>query len=90
MTVTLALPKTLEQELLDEATQAGVSLSDYILRLLSIRPTLSVSPKTGAELVAYWQTTGLAGTRSEISDSQQHARNIRAKAENRYRDNSDV
>jgi predicted DNA-binding antitoxin AbrB/MazE fold protein len=38
---------------------------------------------TGAELVAYWQQAGLVGTRTEIRDSQQHAREIRADAERR-------
>lgn len=90
MTINLKLPKTLEQELSTEAAQFGVSLSEYILRLLSFRPTTNISPKTGPELVAYWQTTGLVGTRPEISNSQQQARAIRAAAENRFQDNERI
>jgi hypothetical protein len=39
------------------------------------------TPKTGAELVAYWQSEGLIGTRPDIADSQAYARGIRRQAE---------
>ena len=90
MAIMLDIPETLEQELSDEAAQFGLSLPEYVARLLALRPSLSSQPKhsppkTGAELVAYWQAADLIGTRSDISDSQQHARQIREKAEKRYR-----
>jgi hypothetical protein len=44
---------------------------------------LQTTPKNGAELVNYWQQAGVIGMRSDISDSQQHARKLRAKAERR-------
>jgi hypothetical protein len=42
-------------------------------------------PKTGSELVAYWQSEGLIGTRTDITDSQRHARQLRRQAEKRAR-----
>ncbi|HEX6900290.1 MAG TPA: hypothetical protein VF789_11275 [Thermoanaerobaculia bacterium] len=42
-------------------------------------------PRTGADLVAYWQAEGLVGTRPDIADSQAHAREIRRQAERRER-----
>ncbi|MCB8946084.1 MAG: hypothetical protein H6658_20255 [Ardenticatenaceae bacterium] len=77
MTLILELPRELEHELENEAEQVGLSLSEYALRLLRARAMLSVSPKTGADLVAYWQNAGLIGTRPDISDSQEHARQLR-------------
>jgi hypothetical protein len=40
-------------------------------------------PTTGAELVAYWERHGLIGTRPDITDSLEHARELRRKAERR-------
>lgn len=83
MTLTLELPKELESDLVSEAEQLGLSLPDYTLRLLFARPALKAAPKTGAELVTYWLNTGVIGMRSDIDDSQQHARALRARAEQR-------
>ena len=41
--------------------------------------------RTGAELVAYWKQSGVVGTRTDIRDSQQHARELRAKSDRRER-----
>ena len=38
-------------------------------------------PTTGAELMAYWRREGLIGTRPDITDSVEHGRAIRRKAE---------
>ena len=86
MTITLHLPQELEHELSGEAAQLGLSLSEYALRILSRKPPIRTTPKTGAELVAYWQAAGVVGTRTGIKDSQQHARAIRAEAEKRTRE----
>ena len=83
MTLTLELPTELETDLLDEAAQLGLSLPEYTLRLLLARPALKAAPQTGAELVTYWQKAGVIGTRPDINDSQQHAREIRMRAEKR-------
>lgn len=84
MSVSLELPHDLEARLLREATDWGVPLSDYIIRLLSQGAT-SRQSMSGRDLVAYWDREGLIGTRTEIQDSQSHARELRAKAEHRDR-----
>jgi hypothetical protein len=85
MSLTLELPQELESELATEATQLGMSLTEYVLRLLSTRSLVDQTPITGAELVAYWQREGVIGTRPDIADSQAHARQLRHKAERRIR-----
>ena len=67
MTLTLNLPPELENELQAEASQLDLSLSEHILHLLSGRQTSSSLPKTGAELVDYWQREGIMGSRPDIS-----------------------
>jgi hypothetical protein len=42
-------------------------------------------PTTPAEVVAYWERHGLLGTRPDIKDSLEHARELRRKAERRDR-----
>jgi tryptophan synthase alpha subunit len=86
MSIVLDLPQELENELATEATHLGVSLTEYVLRLLSTRSLVGQLPTTGAELVAYWQREGVIGTRREITDSQAHARQIRHQAERRLRE----
>jgi hypothetical protein len=54
-----------------------------MLRILSTRQILSNPPKTGAELVAYWQSEGVINSQPDIIDSQAHARSIRHEAETR-------
>ena len=85
MILTLELPKELESDLVKEAKQAGLSLPEYALRLLLARPFRQSAPKSGVELVSYWQDAGVIGMRSDITDSQQHARKLRSKAEHRQR-----
>jgi hypothetical protein len=83
MSITLDLPQELESELTTEATQLGLSLSEYVLCLLSTRPLVSPIPTTGAALVAYWQREGVIGMRPDITDSQAHARQLRHQREER-------
>lgn len=83
MTITLDLPEELEQELLAEANELGLSLSDYALRVLSTGLIVGDRPKTGAQLVAYWKAEKLIGSRPEITDSQTHARWLREQAARR-------
>jgi hypothetical protein len=83
MTITLDLPEELEQELSAEARELGLSLPEYVLRVLATGLIVGDRPRTGAELVAYWQTEKLIGSRPEITDSQTHARRIREQAERR-------
>jgi hypothetical protein len=85
MTFTLDLPPELEAELYHEASRLNLSLSEYIVRLLSQRQTSESLPKTGAELVAYWQKEGVIGSRPDIVDSQAYARQLRDGAETHKR-----
>jgi hypothetical protein len=86
MTLTLELSQELESELSAEAAQLGLPLAEYALRILATGRAPRSLPKTGSELVAYWQSEGLIGTRPDITDSQQHARAIREQAEKRTRE----
>jgi len=83
MSITVDLPEELENELSVEASQLGLSLPEYVLRVLSTGLLIRQKPRTGAELVDYWQSNGLIGTKSNIPDSQAHARQIRDQAERR-------
>ena len=83
MSINLDLSPELENQLATEASQLNLSLSEYILQVLSIRKVLTHPPKTGAELVAYWQSVGVINSRPDIIDSQIHARNLRHQAETR-------
>lgn len=43
-------------------------------------------PKTGAELVAYWQNEGVVNSQPNIADGQASARKLRNEAQKRSRD----
>lgn len=77
------IAEELENELSAQAAQLGLSLPEYVLRLLSNGVVSGKRPKTGAELVEYWENEGLIGTRQDIADSQARARQIRDPAEQR-------
>ena len=87
MQLTLDLPQQLEDELSEEAARLGLSLPEYVLRLLSTerprRESGVAMPRTGAELVHYWQSEGMIGTRVTSVDSPELARMIRSEAERR-------
>ncbi len=83
MSILIDLPPDLESKLSTEASQLNLPLSDYILQVLSDRQILSNPPKTGVELVAYWQSQGVINSRPDITDSQAHARKLRHEAETR-------
>ena len=85
MSLTLKLPPELETELGAEASRRGLALSEYVERLLLACPPLTPMPRNGSELVSYWQGEGLVGARDDVSDSQEHARMLRQRAEQRER-----
>jgi hypothetical protein len=85
LSINLELPPELEHELNTEASQLNLTLSEYIIHLISARTILVNPPKTGVELVAYWQSEGIINSRTDITDSQAYARNLRHEAENRKR-----
>jgi hypothetical protein len=41
--------------------------------------------RTGEELIAYWKRHGVIGSRKDIEDSQEFARELRRRAETRQR-----
>ena len=69
MSLVLVLPPELETKLADEAARLGLPLAEYVLRLLAAGCTVSPPPRTGAELLAYWRSEGLVGTRPDIKDA---------------------
>jgi hypothetical protein len=82
MSLVLDLPPELETELTAEAERLHLSLSEYAVRVLAGQ-SHGARPHNGAELVAYWEREGLIGTRPEIADAAEHAREIRKQAERR-------
>jgi hypothetical protein len=83
MTLTLELPQDLEYELTAEANKLGLPVAEYALRLLHYRPVVENMPGTGRELVDYWQKADLVGSRPDIENSQEYARQLRHEAETR-------
>lgn len=86
MSINLDLPPELENQLFTETSRLNLPLSEYILWILSVRQVLANPPKTGAELVAYWQSEGVINSRSDITDSQAYARKLRHEAQTRERE----
>ena len=86
MSINLDLPPELENELFTEASRLNLPLTEYILRILSVRQILANPLKTGAELVAYWQSEGVINSRPDITDSQAYARKLRHEAQTRERE----
>ena len=85
MNINLNLPPELENELHTEASQLNLPLSEYILRILFTRKSVENLPKTGAELVTYWENEGVINSCPDITDSQAYARELRHQAETRER-----
>jgi hypothetical protein len=83
MNISLELPSDLENELSTEASRLNLPLTEYVLRILSLRPDLENLPKTGVELITYWEKAGVINSRPDILNSQDHARQIRHQAETR-------
>jgi hypothetical protein len=65
------------------ASDEGLEPEDVKDLLFGPWPKDEPRPTNGAELVAYWERHGLIGTRPDIKDSLEHAREIRRKAERR-------
>ena len=90
MTLILDLTPEQERQIEDEARARNMDTRSYALaRLFREREEedsedlLPPVNGTGADLVAYWEREGLIGTRPDIKDSQEHARQIRRQAERR-------
>ncbi len=85
MPLILDLPSDLENALTAEAARLRLPLPEYAVRLLATIRLPDPKPRTGEELLAYWQNEGLIGTRSYIADAPQRARALRHEAERRKR-----
>lgn len=85
MSIVIDLPHELEQKLTVEASSRGLPLEAYVLEVLANGGKMHAAIEGGSALVAYWQQEGLVGTRTDVVDSQQHARAIRSEAEHRGR-----
>lgn len=83
MTLVIDIPQDLELELSVEADQLGISLPEYAVQLLYLRPVGKKMPQTGEDLVAYWKQARLIGTRKDIPNSQDYARRLREEAQTR-------
>lgn len=86
MSITLDIPEDLVNDLAAEARRLGLPLSDYVVTLLATGRTTSALPRTGAELVAYWQEHGVVGSRPDIANSGVHSREVRQQAERHLRE----
>ena len=85
MSIVLNLPPDLENKLAARAIAQGLPLPEYVVQLLNDETSRQPIVKTGADLLAYWQQEGIIGSRTDISDSAEHARAIRQQAETRQR-----
>jgi hypothetical protein len=85
MTLTIPLSDDLERELSAEAGRLGLTLQDYALRLLEAQAPARALPRSGAELVAFWDATGVIGSAPAGVDAPGLAREIRVRAERRRR-----
>ena len=96
MTLILDLTPEQERQIEDEARARNMDTRSYALAQLfkeheeedseDVLPPVGPLPPvngTGADLVACWEREGLIGTRPDIKDSQEHARQIRRQAERR-------
>ncbi len=85
MSLTIELPSDLEAELTEEAARLRLPLSEYVVRALAFGRPPNPMPQNGAELVAYWESRGLIGSRPDITDPDEYARAMREKANARER-----
>jgi len=81
MTLILTLPEALEKQLSAEATKKGLSLPDYVLKIL-----LEGKRSSPAETVQFWKREGLFNCLPIKGDSAKLARKLRKQAERRSRD----
>lgn len=83
MSLVLKLPQELATALTAEPAKLGLPLEEYALRLLVRGHGQSPVVSKGGELVAYWQSEGVIGTRSVEVDSPAYARQLREQAQRR-------
>lgn len=89
MKIEIELPDDVAGELVLEAAEMGMSTDGYVLQILGARQFVLPAdrrPATGAERVAYWNRLGIIGSRPDLTDSVEYARELRRKAERRNHD----
>ena len=96
MTLTLELTPEQEQRIEAEAGRRNMDAASYAKALLfeeedskhrsQVAAQAAEEQWSGADLVAYWEREGVIGSRPDITDSLEHARAIRRKAERRSRE----
>lgn len=77
--------KRISQFTICQSTHLNLPSPD-ITQLLLLGQVLKNSPKTGAEVVAYWQREGVINSRPDITNSQAYARKLRYEAERRMQE----
>ncbi len=83
MPQTVELPDDLADALGHEAARLGMSMPDYAVRVLASSCPSVAAIHDGADLVNFWRSEGLVGSRSDITDSQAQARQLREQAQQR-------
>jgi hypothetical protein len=68
MSLTIDLPPDLEAGLAAEAAYLRLPLPEYVVRVIAVGRLPNPMPRTGAEVVAYWEREGLLGTRPDITN----------------------
>lgn len=81
MTITLELTPAEAAALTRKATAQGQRLPEYIQE--RVKEIATEETPIGAQIVAQWEREGVIGYRTDITDSQEHARIIREKAQTR-------
>lgn len=71
------------REAVRQEARRGLPPTEYAVRVLAEGRVADVMPRTGAELVAYWEREGVIGSRPDIVDPEAYARSLRRQAETR-------
>lgn len=79
MSLVIDLAPEVEKRLRAEASERGMPPAELARGF--IESGLKAWPKNGAELVEYWERAGVIGSRPDITDSLEHARDLRRRAE---------
>jgi hypothetical protein len=81
MSRTIDLPDDLADALAGEASRLGLSLPEYAAGLLAAARPLPTSIQNGSDLVAFWRAEGLVGSRPDLADDPDYARQLREQAQ---------
>lgn len=79
MSVLLNFPKTLEKQLHQEAASREQPIEKYLVKLIQqARQNGSQSFQSTDEILSYWKSAGVLGTRPTKTNSQKMARRLRS------------